>query len=302
VTPETGRWSSRHGEWIPQQRGVEEPDFAITRFDDTGELARDRTPPGHGRVLDHDDWYEVEPGGPTPAGFNVEASASGEEPDDDLFRWRHGADPDRDPRPPAGPPTGREPRGGWDDRSSWHDLPWPDEPAPWSERRAGAGWVDRPGWGEPERNGIGRDLELRRPGRGASSGRELERVAPPPEEWADEDDDSRGFIAVSLATLCWYAIPAGLYALWTLLLDAQARPGCIDPTGAPCRSPRVEALSALVNNLPQLAVALVFSTVVALLIRWYSTGWRAVTVGFAGAVVGAGAATVLFSLMGGAPG
>jgi hypothetical protein len=126
----------------------------------------------------------------------------------------------------------------------------------------------------------------------------------PPEgwedDWADEDeesDDAGGFMSAILATFAWYAIPAAGFVLWTRLLSTQSRPGCLDPTGAPCLSPRATAWQAFTDNLPRLALALVLSTLVALLIRWLTVGWRAVTIGFAGSVVGAGAATVLFSVL-----
>jgi hypothetical protein len=127
-------------------------------------------------------------------------------------------------------------------------------------------------------------------------GRELVPVdLPQDDEW--DDEDTGGFVSAALATIAWYAVPAGAYLLWTRLLGTQPHAGCVDATGAPCPSPRAEAWLTLVDNLPRLTVALVLSTVVALLIRWLTVGWRALTIGFAGAVVGAGTATVLFSLM-----
>jgi len=120
----------------------------------------------------------------------------------------------------------------------------------------------------------------------------------PRHDWHDEDDaDAGGFISATLATIAWYAVPSAAYLLWTRLLSTAARPGCVDATGTPCLSPQAEAWQALVDNLPRLALALVLSTMVALLIRWLTVGWRALTIGFAAAVVGAGVATVLFSVL-----
>ena len=45
-------------------------------------------------------------------------------------------------------------------------------------------------------------------------------------------------------------------------------------------------------------MAIALSLVVAMLIRWITSTWRGLTVGFAATVVGAGVTTVLFSVLG----
>jgi hypothetical protein len=57
-------------------------------------------------------------------------------------------------------------------------------------------------------------------------------------------------------------------------------------------------MDQLFNAMPRVAIAVGLSIVVAMVLRWVTTGWRAISVGFAGAVVGAGVATVVFSVIG----
>jgi hypothetical protein len=116
----------------------------------------------------------------------------------------------------------------------------------------------------------------------------------------DEDDDEpreHGFLGAALATIMWYLIPTAIYLGWALLLGDTARPGCVDAAGAPCLSPHDQAIQNLLSNLPKLGGAIALSLIVALLIRWITSIWRGLSVGFAAAVVGAGLATVLFTVL-----
>jgi len=99
-------------------------------------------------------------------------------------------------------------------------------------------------------------------------------------------------------TAVWYVVPVALYVVWALLLGSTPEPNCQDPAGNPCGSPRAEALETLVDTVPRLATALALSLVIAIVMRWANTTWRAATIGFAASVVGAGIATVLFTVIG----
>jgi hypothetical protein len=272
---------------VPHQGSAERPDFGISPFEDTGEQLHHRPPPGYGRVLDYDEWYQA--GAPEPPPMSNGRSRSG---------------PDPRQRPPTD--RGTPEMAGWDDHPDWDGDPrWtgqrgrvelPPDRAAVQRRPAPA---QRPP-ARPERVRYD-DLEATQPWtlERAPRGRKAQRVVrPPDDDWDDPSTSSSGgFITATLATLGWYAIPAALYALWTLLLDDKPRTDCLDAAGGPCPSPRTQALHALLSNLPRVAVAIILGVIVALLIRWLTTGWRAMTIGFAAAVVGAGTATVLFSVL-----
>jgi hypothetical protein len=104
-----------------------------------------------------------------------------------------------------------------------------------------------------------------------------------------------------IATAGWFGVPLCLYLLWVVTLHSAPEAGCIDSAGGPCPAERAAAISDLVSALPRIAAALMISLAAAAVLRWASTSWRAITIGFAAAIVGAGAATVLFSVVGGAP-
>jgi hypothetical protein len=106
----------------------------------------------------------------------------------------------------------------------------------------------------------------------------------------DERDEPPGYFHTALVTTAWYTIPLLLYTMYVLTLDGSASAG-------DGQSARENALNGLLGGMPRIGVALVTSLAVALLIRAISRGWRAATIGFASAVVGAGAATVIFAAM-----
>jgi hypothetical protein len=109
-------------------------------------------------------------------------------------------------------------------------------------------------------------------------------------------------VGAAVATVLWYVLPAVGYLAWAMTLGGKPRPECVDGSGAPCLAPRDLALHNFVHDLPRLGVAIALSLVVALLIRMVTPIWRGISVGFAAAVVGAGAATVLFSVLTGSSG
>jgi hypothetical protein len=127
------------------------------------------------------------------------------------------------------------------------------------------------------------------------------KVTAKPDEDDEEEDggEAATFPAVALATVGWYVVPAIVYVIWALFLTRSATAStCVPTAGTTCATSQTAGLSKLFEILPQIGVALVISVIVALLLRLVTTAWRGMTVGFAAAVVGAGVATVLFSVIG----
>jgi hypothetical protein len=106
----------------------------------------------------------------------------------------------------------------------------------------------------------------------------------------DEATESPGFMHTALVTTAWYTIPLLLYTMYVLTLDGSAQAG-------DGQSARDNALDGLLGGMPRVGVALATSLVVALLIRAIARGWRAATIGFASAVVGAGGAAIIFAAL-----
>jgi hypothetical protein len=313
--PETGRWSTTRNRWVPQPRPPEGSDFAISRFDDTGDISRPlelrRPPAGHGRVLDHDDWYES-----TEATKGWHAAATTPYPTD------------REPRDTYRPNTGRPPTSGprFSDEPMFTDrLPMRGRPAYRDGARPGSHHIDypteeyRPEWAtiEPRRpsggyrpgyqghprypdRGGGAEPRSRRSGPPVRSGPPRRRLEAPRRvpDWDLEDDyEVGGYFATVLATIAWYLLPIFGYIGWAFLLRETPDPGCLTDAGLPCPGPRMEALQHLLDNLPRIGVAVGASVVVALLLRWIADSWRAMAVGFSAAIVGAGVTTVLVSVL-----
>jgi type IV secretory pathway TrbD component len=116
------------------------------------------------------------------------------------------------------------------------------------------------------------------------------RTRPEPSFDEDEPEEAPGYLHTALVTTAWYTIPLLLYTMYVLTLDGSAEAG--DGVSA-----RANALNGLLGGMPRVGVALATSLAVALLIRVISRGWRAATIGFASAVVGAGVATVIFTAL-----
>lgn len=110
-------------------------------------------------------------------------------------------------------------------------------------------------------------------------------------------DDDAHYLATFGWTAAWYAVPFALFAAWTLTFPASPGTACARPTGNACPSPRSAALDTLLHSFPRIGMALGIALVIAGLIRLGSTAWRPITVGFSAAIIGAGSATVLYSVL-----
>ncbi|OLE29942.1 MAG: hypothetical protein AUG44_02510 [Actinobacteria bacterium 13_1_20CM_3_71_11] len=110
-------------------------------------------------------------------------------------------------------------------------------------------------------------------------------------------DDHPHYLATFGWTAAWFAVPFALFAAWTLTFPSSPGTACARPTGNACPSPRSAALTTLMHSFPKLGMALGIALVVAGLIRLGSTAWRPITVGFSAAIIGAGSATVLASVL-----
>jgi hypothetical protein len=117
----------------------------------------------------------------------------------------------------------------------------------------------------------------------------------------DDEPEPGGYLASAAYTAMWYAVPMVLWVLWSLTLNSEASANCVDDAGVPCASERAEAITTLIDSLPQVGATMLFSVLVAMVLRWVSGSWRAGTVGFAAAVVGGGLATVAISVITGQP-
>lgn len=105
------------------------------------------------------------------------------------------------------------------------------------------------------------------------------------------------YLATVLWTFAWYVVPLGLLVGWVLAFDDASGTACANPVHNVCPPMRTTVLTGMMDGLPRLCVALVISLILALLIRMGSGAWRPVTAAFAAAIIGAGAATILFTVM-----
>lgn len=102
---------------------------------------------------------------------------------------------------------------------------------------------------------------------------------------------------VLLWTLACFAVPVALYLLWALTRSGALPPGCEEPVGSDCTSPRAEALGALRRGGPGLVGAVLLAVAAAAVLRRITVTWRPSTIGLAAAVIGAGAATILTTVL-----
>jgi hypothetical protein len=128
--------------------------------------------------------------------------------------------------------------------------------------------------------------------------RQPPRRQPPPQ--ADEpDDEPAPPLAPALSwTIAAYLVPLLLYLGWAFTRSGDVPAGCVDASGGPCPSPRVEAAENLLGVLPAIVGALVLALLIALGLRRMATGWRAVSIGLAAAVIGGGIATFAAAALG----
>jgi hypothetical protein len=111
------------------------------------------------------------------------------------------------------------------------------------------------------------------------------------------EDDDRDYATVMWWTLIWYAVPGLAYAVWLVLQRSTPPAGCTSVTGGVCAAPRTTAIEAVVHNGVGIFAAIVVSFAAAAAIRVVTRAWRAITVGFAGTVVGAGFVTLVITLL-----
>jgi hypothetical protein len=124
----------------------------------------------------------------------------------------------------------------------------------------------------------------------------------PPEDVEDDDDEEEPdqhsvYIGSFISTALWYLIPAAGWVAWSYAQSGEPRPGCTNAFGLPCPAPRAEALSNLMDMVPEIAVSLALSIVFAMFLGRVTRGWRPFAIGFASSVLGAGIATVAFAVL-----
>jgi hypothetical protein len=148
----------------------------------------------------------------------------------------------------------------------------------------------------------GRDDRALPPGPSSRTGNGLRlarrpRFAIGPGPAPDFADDDRDYPAVMWWTAIWYAVPALLYVLWTFTLSSALPAGCTAST-PDCSSLRGQAVGAIGGHLVGILVAAALSFGVAWCIRRITLSWRAISVGFAAAVIGAGLTTMIVTIIG----
>ncbi|NJC82256.1 hypothetical protein [Planosporangium mesophilum] len=270
---ETGSWSSSRGEWVPRSGDTgEQPSFSVRRYDDTGEIPRSVTRAIRGR----EDDYRV--GDSEPSGRRALRSRYDDEPDqDDAPRYR----------------SGRHAVSGYDDEEEWPPRRSSIRTTAYAGPRSVAGSTTQravTGRGETvdgrRETPTGRREPVRRPA--AVTARRAGGA---------DDVSSYRYVGAALASVGWFGLPIGAFLLWAVLLGSTAQAGCVTAAGQPCPAPRDAAFQTFQAHLPELGIAIVLSAFMALLIRWVSPFWRSATVGFAAAVVGAGIATILYTVV-----
>jgi hypothetical protein len=115
-------------------------------------------------------------------------------------------------------------------------------------------------------------------------------------DWEPVEGEKRYLVTLGW-TIVWYALPLALYAAWTLTFDGNPATACATPVNNVCPPVRRAALDALAHGLPKIGVAVAASLLIALIIRLGSGAWRPLTAAFAAAVIGSGAATIVFSVV-----
>ncbi|MFY1688885.1 hypothetical protein [Plantactinospora sp. WMMB782] len=182
----------------------------------------------------------------------------------------------------------------------------PSEPTSPGRRPAGPPGRGRPGTAGSARGvgAVGTTTRRRTPGDSLLS--PVNRTGrPSPLSRRLEDDllDSQpsGSLPAVLYTAAWNAVAVLAIFVWVLTLDGSVPVDCVPGASGACESERGQAISALLAGVPRFLAALATGLVVAVLMRWFNRTWRAVTVGFAAAVVGGGLSTVFFTALSGQP-
>jgi hypothetical protein len=146
----------------------------------------------------------------------------------------------------------------------------PDPSAVRSQRAASNGYM-APG-GAYERRPVGG---------GFTTGRRSNLLDPDDEE---DDQAAGGPLAAAGYTVIWYGVPVVLFVLYMLISNGGSQS---------------HALDTAAKAAPQFGGSLVLSLLISVGIRWFNSSWKAISVGLAAAVVGAGLATVLASAISG---
>ena len=311
TTPETGSWSRSRGEFVPNDGDAgEQPNFAVRRFDETGEIPRDMLPAGRGRVLDHDDFYEA---GRTRADRR---DRDDDRRDDDGRppRRRRPVEDDIDDERPRRRPNRALAGGRRDDEDDdFRERPRERARTRPATRESVSGRHSSRMYDEDERRPASGSTRRGAGSRYSEAGRGVVRydrtmVVPistrPAFDDEDEDDEddtaedaTRAYARAGFASVAWFSGPLAAFLLWAVFFAGPARADCVDAAGRPCPAPRETALATFMDHLPQVGVAVVLSVIVALLIRLMAPLWRPATIGFAASVVGAGVTTVLFTVL-----
>ena len=117
----------------------------------------------------------------------------------------------------------------------------------------------------------------------------------PAESQAPDQDSTASRATVAAWTIIYFTLPTLLYLSWAFTRSATPPPYCV---GAPeCPAPRTEAFAAFLDLLPALAGAVVLAVAMSMLMRRLTRVWRPSTVGLAAAVIGAGLATLVVSIV-----
>ena len=302
--PDVGSWSRSRGRWVPGQRDTDRPDYTISRYDDTGEMPRSLMRNDSSPVIDQDDWREM-----TGSQSRVETPDT----EDGWSRreWERRVEPTRAPEPVRRPEGTRR-------ASSARRAESRAQERAQARRAEPAHGLEPAQRVEPYRVRSSAPVRRAEPARGRRAIAATAHAAPYTEAYAapypaphpapptrdrytmpiDESDQRRGYLGAGIATVGWYAVPTLLYLVWALLLSGRPRPNCLDALGNPCLSSRNQALHGLVAAMPRIGAALGLAILVAMVVRYVSTGWRGLTVGFSAAIVGAGVTTVLYSVVG----
>jgi hypothetical protein len=146
-------------------------------------------------------------------------------------------------------------------------------------RSNGARWHEPPDTQWPPRDAVPSPYERRAGGFGAATSGRSNLLEP---EDDIDDNDRGGPLAAVGYTVIWYGVPVVLFLLYMLLVTGDEK---------------AHALNTLANAAPKFGLSLALSMLVAVLLRWISGSWKAVSVGLAAAVMGGGLATVLASVI-----
>lgn len=105
-----------------------------------------------------------------------------------------------------------------------------------------------------------------------------------------------------MPALAWtvgcFLVPVALYLVWAATRSGTPPPDCLDDRGAPCPAPRTTALGGLVSIAPGLIGAVTLALLVMVGLRLMIDTWRPAAIGIAAAVVGAGTATLIATVVG----